>query len=185
MIYLCLLSVVITVKNKRYLQLKITMPDTFKPLSEIFKTATQNSLFISLKTGQPQTLEDWYSGIDSIKLSSDVPEEVHRNFNRAKNTMIYSWFCYEIAPVAEQYCFCILELAFKLRLGYSPSKICNLNNMIQEAANKGIISTEQESRCHIARELRNSYAHNGGGLHPNSTMTLLKMTEIINQLFMK
>ncbi len=125
------------------------MPEMFKSLNQIFETAPQNTLFVHVETGQPQTLDDWYSDIASIKLLDSVPKEVHQHFNRAKNTMLYSWFCYEMMPVAEQYCFCVLEIAFKLLLGFPSSEIHNMNNMIQEAVSKGSITDEQGNSCHL------------------------------------
>ena len=48
-----------------------------------------------------RTLNDHYSSIDKISLDSTVPEEIRKQFDVARNLLLYSWFVYRFIPVAE------------------------------------------------------------------------------------
>src|ERR1700733_6210856 len=50
-----------------------------------------------------------------FELIPSVPEEVRWQFDAARNAFVYSWFCYDLATLAEMHAYGALENGLRLR----------------------------------------------------------------------
>lgn len=91
---------------------------------------------------RPRTIEDHYAGAADIKLNPIVPVPVQTVFDRALHVYVYSWFQYDLAPVAELQGFSALELALKIRVTEAKREIKYLSNLLRFAQSQGWIRGE-------------------------------------------
>ena len=64
---------------------------------------------------RPFQLTDLHERLMLSKIESSVPEKVRRQFETAKNLMLYSWFVFEFHTIAELHAYATLELALRTR----------------------------------------------------------------------
>jgi hypothetical protein len=60
-------------------------------------------------------LADLHARLSDIKLSNALPEDVLRQFETARNLMLYAWFVFEFQTIAELQGYATLELALRTR----------------------------------------------------------------------
>lgn len=61
------------------------------------------------------TLEDMRAPVAPLELSEQVPEAIRDQFDKARHAFIYSWFSYDLATLAEQQSYAVLEMALRER----------------------------------------------------------------------
>lgn len=66
-------------------------------------------------------LSDMHARLAEMKLSSTVPDAIRRQFETARNLMLYAWLVFEFQTVAELQAYSTLEFALRERLG-NPKK---------------------------------------------------------------
>jgi hypothetical protein len=95
-----------------------TTDSVLKPLNEtLLPDIRFKFLVISSDTfSRPFELADMHERLSLSKLDSAVPETVRRQFETAKNLMLYSWFVFEFHTIAELHAYASLELALRTRL---------------------------------------------------------------------
>jgi len=123
----------------------------FKSLGKIFETDSINKLWVKRYPDGAQeeySLEDWHSDIREIKLSEQVPEDVQKQFDMAKNVLLYSWFSYRLRMVALLYSFSVLENALRERLGYTRNDRKGLKRLLREAIDCGYLN---DSGFHVPK----------------------------------
>ncbi|WP_374028986.1 hypothetical protein [Bdellovibrio bacteriovorus] len=54
--------------------------------------------------------------LDVCELSHHVPEVIRQSFDIARNTLAYTYFCYELSMPAQLYAYSVVELALKTKL---------------------------------------------------------------------
>lgn len=64
---------------------------------------------------RPLCAGDLYNEVVPIELGSTVPAEIRSQFDVARNAYLYSWFAYDLAMLAEQHCYIVLEMALRYR----------------------------------------------------------------------
>jgi hypothetical protein len=62
-------------------------------------------------------MEELHSAVSLIDLPACAPPSVSKQFQVARNLLLYSWFVYEFATVAELYAYSTVELALRERIG--------------------------------------------------------------------
>ncbi|MDJ0448843.1 hypothetical protein [Methylocystis sp. JR02] len=67
-------------------------------------------------TVRPMSVVDHHAALARIGLAGAAPEEVRAAFDRARNTMIYAFFDYDLLVVGEMQAFGAFELSLKHRL---------------------------------------------------------------------
>jgi hypothetical protein len=91
--------------------------DTLKPLDSIFEPDPLSRIWarIDMSAGEihPKTLSDHYADVAALRLPANVPEEIRRHFDIARTALLYSWFAWNLRPVAELYAYVTLELALR------------------------------------------------------------------------
>jgi hypothetical protein len=89
---------------------------------------------------RPLELADHHSVLAGIRLNDHVPADVQIAFDRARNTLIYAFFDYDLCVVGEVQAFGAFELALKYRLnGRGNTSRGTLRNHVDRARKAGIL----------------------------------------------
>ena len=128
--------------------------EQLKKLEEINLPDRRSDSFVicNQQTGQQRKyqLEDLYREVKSIELNECVPEDVRSQFNVARNTALYSWFCYPFHNVADMKTFSTLEMALRLKLKKQDTRT-SLFHLIEMSVKQGLIKDKHFS--HIRKQL--------------------------------
>lgn len=109
---------------------------------------------------RPPELKDHYESVSSIVLDDSVPDDIHNQFNIAKNVLLYTWFEYSFYSVATLQAFTTLEYALRERLGVDvldklkKQRKRGLHAYIEYSIEQGWIKNEDFSAWHRAPMLR-------------------------------
>jgi hypothetical protein len=97
-------------------------------------------------------LADLHERINLSKLDAAVPEAVRRQFETAKNLMLYSWFIFEFHTIAELHAYASLEFALRtrfpdakrkrMRKGREVLEPLTLGPLLRMAVKEGVIVAE-------------------------------------------
>lgn len=91
--------------------------EVLKRLDNVFEPDARQGLWVTfdekLKDYRPRRLEDHYRSVEKVTLQKNIPEEVVSSFETARNLLLYSWFVYHFATIAQLQTFASLELALK------------------------------------------------------------------------
>jgi hypothetical protein len=60
-------------------------------------------------------MEDLYDEVANLNPPASLPREVVRQFNVARSAYLYSWFDYELATLAEEHSYTVVEMAIQHR----------------------------------------------------------------------
>lgn len=102
-------------------------PDSLKPLENICDPDPRHKGFVisdeDVNNFRQITLQDYHYYINAIKLNGNVPGKIRNQFDTARNLLLYSWYVYRFATVAELQAFSSVEFALKEKV-----KLCNITN---------------------------------------------------------
>jgi hypothetical protein len=91
-------------------------------------------------TVRRMTLADHHGALADISLSGTAPADVAAAFDRARNTIIYAFFDYDLFVVGEVQAFGAFELALKHRLnGHGGAARGTLRNLVDKARKAGAL----------------------------------------------
>lgn len=135
-----------------------------------------------------------------LELNAAVPAEIRPQFDTARNAFIYSWFAYDLATVAEQQAYGVLESALRKRFhteGGGASKKPMLDSLLEIAVARGwlvkkdfeepSVSGSAEPTCFLdfIPHIRNELAHGNMHLIPDGSLTMMSLcADILNKLFL-
>lgn len=114
----------------------------FKSLDDILKPDPRFADLCVVQSGiaRRMTLADHHGVVADISLSDAVPGEVGAAFARARNTVIYAFFDYDLFVVGEVQAFGAFELALKHRLnGHGGAARGTLRNLVDRARKGGFL----------------------------------------------
>ncbi|MBE0705412.1 MAG: hypothetical protein IH582_20020 [Afipia sp.] len=146
----------------------------FKSLDDILKPDPRFADLCVVQGGiaRRMTLADHHGAIADISLSDAVPGEVGAAFDRARNTVIYAFFDYDLFVVGEVQAFGAFELAFKHRLnGHGGAARSTLRNLVDRARKAGILPalvpgpTVVSDPIEALIALRNGLSHGTSDIH--------------------
>jgi len=135
--------------------------------------------------------------VDPITLGDHVPPEVRHQFDLARIAFVYSWFTYELATLAEQQAYGVLEMALRRRAegqGALPKRK-SLASLLKVATERGWLrheefqvdwqsSTGKISFLELLPYFRNELAHGSTNLFPQGSLEMLRVCAlVINKLF--
>lgn len=89
---------------------------SFKSLDEICSPDPRQQGIVVMDHGRghrPIQLQDLYNEVAAIFLEGDPPESVAREFDKARNLLVYGWFVYEFGMPAMLQAHGTLELALR------------------------------------------------------------------------
>ncbi|TAL82097.1 MAG: hypothetical protein EPN75_02940 [Beijerinckiaceae bacterium] len=146
----------------------------FKSLDDILKPDPRFADLCVVQGGIAwrMTLADHHGAIADISLSDAVPGEVGAAFDRARNTVIYAFFDYDLFVVGEVQAFGAFELALKHRLnGHGGAARGTLRNLVDRARKAGILPalvpgpTVVSDPIEALIALRNGLSHGTSDIH--------------------
>lgn len=146
----------------------------FKSLDDILKPDPRFSDLCVVQGGvvRRMTLADHHGAIADISLGDAVPGEVGAAFDRARNTVIYAFFDYDLFVVGEVQAFGAFELALKHRLnGHGGAARGTLRNLVDRARKAGILPalvpgpTVVSDPIEALIALRNGLSHGTSDIH--------------------
>ena len=146
----------------------------FKSLDDILKPDPRFADLCVVQGGiaRQMTLADHHGAIADISLSDAVPGEVGAAFDRARNTVIYAFFDYDLFVVGEVQAFGAFELALKHRLnGHGGAARGTLRNLVDRARKAGILPalvpgpTIVSDPIEALIALRNGLSHGTSDIH--------------------
>lgn len=114
----------------------------FKSVDDILQPDPRFADLCIMEHGAPRrmTLADHHRAIANINLSSTVPNDVGAAFDRARNTLIYAFFDYDLFVVGEVQTFGAFELALKHRVnGHGGAFRGTLRNLVDRARKNGLL----------------------------------------------
>ena len=93
-----------------------TTTQNLKPLPEFLRPDPRwESEHVLWAKSAQFTVEDLHSRLKFSELTGSVPADICRQFETARNLMLYSWFVFEFQTVAEMQAYGALELALRRR----------------------------------------------------------------------
>lgn len=118
------------------------------------------------------TLADHHAALASVGLSGVAPADVLEAFDRARNTIIYAFFDYDLLVVGEVQALGAFELALKHRLnGHGGAARGTLRNLVDRARKAGVLPTLLPGPTAISDPiealitLRNGLSHGTSDIH--------------------
>ncbi len=123
-------------------------------------------------TARRMTLADHHRTLANIRLTGAAPADVLAAFDRARNTIIYAFFDYDLFVVGEVQAFGAFELALKHRLnGHGGASRGTLRNLVDRARKAGILpafttgATALSDPIEALIALRNDLSHGTSDIH--------------------
>lgn len=129
------------------------------------------------------TVADHHGMIGDIKLGGAAPDEVRDAYDRARNTMLYAFFDYDLLVIGEVQAFGAFELALKHRLnGHGMAAKGTLRNLVDRARKQGIFPKVDLNLPIVADRveamilMRNGLAHGNSEIHsPGMALQVLEL----------
>jgi hypothetical protein len=142
-------------------------------------------------------ITDLYDDVAPLALGPNVPKEIARQFDLARSAYLYSWFEYELATLAEQHAYSIVEMAIKEKAKLENAAMASrgsLRKAIAFALKQGWLDgaefeTEiqpgvKRSSLDMMVEFRNSLMHGNPHLYPNGSLLMMEIChQVITMLF--
>jgi len=117
-------------------------------------------------------LADHHRAIASVNLSNVVPDDVSAAFDRARNTIIYAFFDYDLFVVGEVQAFGAFELALKHCLNnHGGASRGTLRNLVDRARKSGFLPALTSGANALSDPiealiaLRNGLSHGTSDIH--------------------
>ena len=127
---------------------------------------------VELGAARRITLTDHHAAVANIHLAGAAPADVQAAFDRARNTMIYAFFDYDLFVVGEVQAFGAFELALKHRLnGHGGAQRGTLRNLVDRARKAAILpsvvspSNSLGDPIEALIALRNGLSHGSSEVH--------------------
>jgi hypothetical protein len=133
-------------------------------------------------TARRMTLADHHAALANVGLTGVAPADVVAAFDRARNTIVYAFFDYDLFVVGEVQAFGAFELALKHRLnGHGGAARGTLRNLVDRARKAGVLpalvpgahTLSDPIEALIA--LRNGLSHGTSDIHsPGMALDVVK-----------
>ena len=128
-------------------------------------------------------LADHHSMIGDVVLTGSAPTEVRDAYDRARNTMLYAYFDYDLLVVGEIQAFGAFELALKHRInGHGMDAKGSLRTLVDGARKQGVFpklanpDQPMTDRVEAMIALRNGLAHGTSQIHtPGMALQVLEL----------
>lgn len=137
-------------------------------------------------------IEDLHAMMLPLELHVSVPAEVRLQFDTARHAFIYSWFCYDLATLAEQYAYGALENGLRLRAEAENTlpKRRGLAALLKNTCARGwLVRTEYDvprmpNLLDTVSMMRNHLDHGRPQLLPQLSLEMMRVCiDILNKLY--
>ena len=142
-----------------------------KALAEILNPDVRQAALVTLDSGgwRPTEIRDYHKLLDAVRVTDAVPEAIRKQFEVARDLMLYGWFVYEFYTVASAQALSSLEFGLReacqiVNDGVNPcAQKSGLRCYIKEAKKRGLIPSEKyhEQLDLFLSSSRNDLAHGG------------------------
>lgn len=159
--------------------------DGLKPLDQVTVPDSAHRVFVWTRSGEAVGLADYHAEMQELMLPAHVPERIRREFDLARNLLLYCWFVYDFSSAAMAQAFGAVEAAVRERVkqeGLNLGKRRGLYQLLCFALEQGWLQPTafrhlrqqgatgedaDERLLHLVKTLprfRNSFAHGDGPL---------------------
>ncbi len=137
-------------------------------------------------------LADLYSMVECFETIPTVPNDVRQQIDAARHAFVYSWFCYDLATLAEQHAYGALENGLRLRAQVANKlpKRRGLAALLKCACDNGwLVRSEFDvvgmpNLLDTISGLRNHIGHGHTHILPQLSKEMLRVcVEILNKVF--
>lgn len=137
-------------------------------------------------------IEDLHATMLPLELHATVPADVRLQFDTARHAFIYSWFCYDLATLAEQHAYGALENGLRLRAEAENAlpKRRGLAALLENACAQGwLVRTEYDvpdmpNLLDTISMMRNHLDHGRPQLLTQLSVEMMRVcVEILNKVF--
>lgn len=134
------------------------------------------------------TPEQWSEIVSEIKLTDQVPEEIHKQIELCKKLCLHSLFVYEFVTIAMERSFLAIETALKLKRRDMTGRNENLTlgPLLDWAGKEKILNGITQDTKEAIRDLRNRFSHPEKQIidMPGSAISMLQRNvAMINSMF--
>jgi hypothetical protein len=165
---------------------------------EVLETVLQpDARFVSRcivenEIARQMTRADHHAGLADLELNGAVPVDVKAAFDRARNTIIYAFFDYDLFVVGEVQALGALEPALKFRMnGHGGSARHTLRNLVDRVRRARVLPPTAPGKMplndpiEVVVALRNGLLHGNAEVHsPGMAMGILEgCAQWINHVF--
>lgn len=146
----------------------------FKTVNSILEPDPRFADLCIIKNGfaRRMTLADHHKALANIGLAGTAPADVLAAYDRARNTIIYAFFDYDLFVVGEVQAFGAFELALKHRLnGHGGAARGTLRNLVDRARKAGVLpplttgANTLSDPIEALIALRNGLSHGTSDIH--------------------
>lgn len=146
----------------------------FKTVESILEPDSRFANLCVVEDGRARrmALADHHKALADIGLAGTAPADVLAAYDRARNTIIYAFFDYDLFVVGEVQAFGAFELALKHRLnGHGGAARGTLRNLVDRARKAGILPalmpgpTAVSDPIEALIALRNGLSHGTSDVH--------------------
>jgi hypothetical protein len=146
----------------------------YKTAEEIFQPDARFAAFVVMEERglRPVTILDHHASIGRVILKGAAPIEVVDAYERARNTMLYAFFDYDLLVVGEIQAYGAFELALKHRInGHGGDAKGSMRKLVDQARKAGIFPKLEadagpfDDPVEAIVALRNSLAHGNSQIH--------------------
>ena len=120
--------------------------DEFRALNDVTKPDVRQTYFVvsDPESGEwvKKEIRHLHWSVSQYALGKQVPQEIHVQWDTARNIWLYGWFVYRFYTVAELQAYVVLELALRQKLGHTTSKPPGLKKLISDAIEKKLVFDE-------------------------------------------
>ncbi|WP_374252999.1 hypothetical protein [Xanthobacter sp.] len=146
----------------------------FKTVESILQPDPRFADLCVVKNGiaRRMTLADHHGALADVGLTGAAPADVVAAFDRARNTIIYAFFDYDLFVVGEVQAFGAFELALKHQLnGHGGAARGTLRNLVDRARKSGVLPSLPSGANALSDPiealiaLRNGLSHGTSDIH--------------------
>ena len=120
-----------------------------------------------------------------LEPSASVPQPIREQFDKARNAFVYSWFSYDMATLAEQQAYAVIEMGIREKLRIAGAEpIRNLGRLLREADKRGWLGDDGAFLINALPYSRNELAHGSSHLNPIGSLEMIQLcARLLNRLF--
>jgi hypothetical protein len=126
---------------------------------------------------RPFAIADLYALVEPLELCEDAPADVRWQFDTARHEFVYSWFCFDLATLAEAHA-CALENGLRIRAKTANTKPDRpgIKALLKLAVQQGWLPQADFGHLvEILPQLRNHLQHGQPQLNPQGSLEMLRV----------
>lgn len=170
--------------------------EMFKDFDDILRMDKKHGVLDQVSV-RPYRLELLHKALADLEIKLSVPDDIHGQFNVARNMALYTYFFYALAPVVHLKTYIIIEHALRVRSNAPIEKTFKM--LLKQAVSEGWIidsgfrhidplskgNPYSHSLIDLLPRMRNGLAHGSNMLDSSCLRHIQICCDLVNQLFPK